>query len=113
MVQRAVVILGLLRRLAMLLLGGWRVLLGCSTNGDDIFGYAALGDGVLMHSSSRGQLPWPVVLLAALIEMNELLVPHQKIADVHVSICQPRTGVQQRLSWEAKDGERRLGRAKS
>jgi hypothetical protein len=35
---------------------------------------------------ARGELPWSSTVLAVLIEVNELLMPHEEIANVHVSI---------------------------
>lgn len=40
-------------------------------------------------SRAGGELPWASIILVVLIEVDELLVPHEKITNVHVSILSP------------------------
>jgi hypothetical protein len=36
--------------------------------------------------STRRKLSWSSIVLAVLVEVDELLVPHEQIADIHVSM---------------------------
>lgn len=50
-----------------------------------------------------GELPRPRRVLVAFIQMNELLVPNEKITDIHVSKCRPN--VSQDIVSAARNGK--------
>jgi hypothetical protein len=95
------VLMWMLLLLAMMLSWSGRLLDRSSAYRNDIFRNAALRDGSLMGNGAGRQLPGPTVLLASFVEVDKLLMPHQKITDVHVSICHPESG-RMKLSCKSK-----------
>lgn len=76
---------GVLLLLRMLMLRSLRLLRKRAVEAHGARINVAIGKRGVM-SRARGQLPRPTVVLVVLIEVNELLVPNEEIADVHVSI---------------------------
>jgi hypothetical protein len=69
----------------------------------------AIGKRRLVQRCAR-ELPRPGRVLVAFIQMNELLVPDEKITDVHVSKCRPnasRDSVSVARRWAVPSGSRR------
>lgn len=55
-----------------------------------LWGSVMIGKGWLMRGRGQQRSSRPGVVLAAVVQMNQLFVPNEKVSDVHISIALPQ-----------------------